>query len=158
MAPFVEAEWGTEAYEVMARLKALADPHNLLNPGVIINPDPEAHMANLKRMPVVESEVDKCIECGFCEPKCPSRNLTLTPRQRIVVRREMQRLKDSSSHAEYDALNHDFPYMVLDTCAVDGLCATACPVGIDTGKLTKRFRQLRHSAIAIVLRRRLPAI
>ncbi len=148
MAPFVEAEWGTEAYEVMARLKALADPHNLLNPGVIINPDPEAHMANLKRMPVVESEVDKCIECGFCEPKCPSRNLTLTPRQRIVVRREMQRLKDSSSHAEYDALNHDFPYMVLDTCAVDGLCATACPVGIDTGKLTKRFRQLRHSAIA----------
>jgi D-lactate dehydrogenase len=27
---------------------------------------------------------------------------------------------------------------------VDGLCATACPVGIDTGQLTKRFRRLRH--------------
>ncbi len=149
MAPFVETEWGPEGYAVMQRLKALADPDNLLNPGVIINPDPAAHMADLKRMPIVESEVDKCIECGYCEPKCPSRDLTLTPRQRIVVRREMQRLKDSGADlAGYDALNRDFPYMALDTCAVDGLCATACPVSIDTGKLTKRFRQLRHTSLA----------
>ncbi len=148
MAPFVETEWGPEAYAVMQRLKELADPDNLLNPGVIINPDPQAHMADLKKMPVVEAEVDKCIECGYCEPKCPSRDLTLTPRQRIVVRREMQRLRDSGTHEAYDALNHDFPYMALDTCAVDGLCATACPVYIDTGKLTKRFRQLRHTDTA----------
>jgi D-lactate dehydrogenase len=149
MAPFVETEWGKDAYAVMQQLKALADPDNLLNPGVILNPDPEAHMANLKRMPVVEAEVDKCIECGYCEPKCPSRDLTLTPRQRIVVRREMQRLKDNHAGQDgYDALDRDFPYMALDTCAVDGLCATACPVSIDTGKLTKRFRQLRHSSVA----------
>lgn len=149
MAPFVETEWGPEAYDLMRRLKALADPHNLLNPGVILNPDPLAHLADLKKMPVVEEEVDKCIECGYCEPKCPSRDLTLTPRQRIVVRREMQRLKDDgANHFAYDALNRDFPYMALDTCAVDGLCATACPVNIDTGKLTKRFRQLRHTQAA----------
>jgi D-lactate dehydrogenase len=150
MAPFVQTEWGKEGFAVMQRLKELADPENLLNPGVIINPDPAAHMADLKRMPVVEEEVDKCIECGYCEPKCPSRDLTLTPRQRIVVRREMQRLKDSGAagNGGYDALNHDFPYMALDTCAVDGLCATACPVSIDTGKLTKRFRQMRHTALA----------
>jgi D-lactate dehydrogenase len=93
--------------------------------------------------------VDKCIECGYCEPVCPSRDLTLTPRQRIVVRREMQRLKDAKASPEaYDALNRDFPYMALDTCAADGLCATACPVGIDTGLLTKRFRQLRHTEVA----------
>jgi D-lactate dehydrogenase len=148
MAPFVETEWGVEAYGIMQTLKAMADPDNLLNPGVIINPDPAAHMSDLKRMPVVEEEVDKCIECGYCEPKCPSRDLTLTPRQRIVVRRELQRLKEAGTHAGYDALNRDFPYMVLDTCAVDGLCATACPVNIDTGALTKRFRQLRHTALA----------
>jgi D-lactate dehydrogenase len=149
MAPFVETEWGPEAYAVMRQLKALADPHNLLNPGVILNTDPQAHLADLKKMPMVEEEIDKCIECGYCEPKCPSRDLTLTPRQRIVVRREMQRLKDDgANHAAYDALNRDFPYMALDTCAVDGLCATACPVNIDTGKLTKRFRQMRHTRIA----------
>ena len=149
MAPFVETEWGAEAYAVMCELKALADPRNLLNPGVIINPDPRAHLANLKKMPVVESEVDKCIECGFCEPKCPSRDLTLTPRQRIVVRREMERLKKAgNAPGTYDALRRDFQYMAVDTCAVDGLCATDCPVGINTGNLTKRFRHLRHTPTA----------
>jgi D-lactate dehydrogenase len=149
MAPFVETEWGSEGYRIMRELKSVTDPHNLLNPGVIVNPDPEAHISNLKKMPVVESEVDKCIECGYCEPNCPSRDLTLTPRQRIVVRREMQRLRDSHApNAEYAALDQDFPYMALDTCAVDGLCATNCPVSIDTGKLTKKFRALRHTAPA----------
>jgi len=149
MAPFVETEWGSEAYAMMRQLKALADPEGLLNPGVILNPNPEAHLADLKRMPVVEAEIDKCIECGYCEPKCPSRDITLTPRQRIVVRREMQRLKDSGANsAAQEALGADFPYMALDTCAVDGLCATACPVNIDTGTLTKRFRRLRHTAFA----------
>ena len=92
MAPFVEAEWGPEAKAIMTRLKALVDPPGLLNPGVILNADPHAHLAHLKAMPAVEEEVDKCIECGYCEPKCPSRELTLTPRQRIVVRREVARL------------------------------------------------------------------
>ncbi len=158
MAPFVQTEWGPEAYRIMREIKSVVDPLNLLNPGVLINPDPEAHLRNLKQLPRIEPEVDKCIECGFCEHNCPSRDLTLTPRQRIVVRREMERLKDqipklpASTRAEkvfeLEMLDRDFPYMALDTCAVDGLCATDCPVSIDTGKLTKRFRALRHSALA----------
>jgi D-lactate dehydrogenase len=151
MAPFVETEWGPEAYRIMCELKAVVDPRNLLNPGVIVNPDPLAHVSDLKTMPLVEPEVDKCIECGFCEHSCPSRDLTLTPRQRIVVRRELERLKETGTAAEYAALDRDFPYMALDTCAVDGLCATDCPVSIDTGKLTKRFRALRHSRFAAKL-------
>jgi len=147
MAPFVEAEWGPEAYAIMQRIKALADPHGLLNPGVIINSDPKAHLDALKPLPSVEQEVDRCIECGFCEPKCPSRELTTTPRQRIVLRREMARLEDSGERDGLLAdLLRDFPYMVLDTCAADGLCATACPVSIDTGQLTKRLRKQRHTA------------
>jgi len=147
MAPFVQTEWGREGYEIMRRLKELADPENLLNPGVIINPDHNAHLANLKPLPSVEPEIDKCIECGFCEPKCPSRELTLTPRQRIVVRREMARLRESGNGLElYRNLDAEFPYMGLDTCATDGLCATACPVTIDTGQLVKRFRNIRASA------------
>jgi len=146
MAPFVETEWGGDAYEIMCRLKELADPHNLLNPGVIINPDREAHLANLKRFPSVEPEIDKCIECGYCEPKCPSRELTLTPRQRIVVRREMVRQREAGdAEGLAAALDRDFPYMALDTCATDGMCAMACPVNIDTGQLVKRFRNLRAS-------------
>lgn len=145
MAPFVEAEWGDEAVAVMRRLKALADPDGLLNPGVILNPDPRAHLRHLKPLPTVEPEVDRCIECGFCEPHCPSRDLTLTPRQRIVVRREIVRLESQPGGTPLAAaLAADFPYMALDTCAVDGLCAAACPVDIDTGQLTKRFRAALH--------------
>ena len=145
MAPFVEAEWGPEAKAVMEQLKDLVDPRRLLNPGVILNADPMCHLADLKPMPGVEEEVDKCIECGYCEPKCPSRELSLTPRQRIVVRREMARLE--ANHVDpalLSSLREAFPYMALDTCAVDGLCATACPVSIDTGQLTKRFRRASH--------------
>ncbi len=155
MAPFVETEWGSEAYALMLQLKATVDPHNLLNPGVIVNPNPLAHVTDLKQLPTVEPEVDKCIECGFCEQSCPSRDLTLTPRQRIVVRREMQRLKtappspaDPINAAMFHSLDNDFPYSVLDTCAVDGLCATNCPVSINTGDLTKRFRAIRHTGLA----------
>ncbi len=162
MAPFVEAEWGPEALSIMKRLKALVDPQGLLNPGVILNPDPLAHLAHLKAMPPVEEEVDKCIECGFCEPKCPSRELTLSPRQRIVVRREITRLALTGEDPELRrSLEEAFAYMGVDTCAADGLCATACPVSIDTGALIKRLRRTAHSpraqAVALKVARHLGA-
>jgi D-lactate dehydrogenase len=143
MAPFVETEWGGEALAIMRRLKKLADPRGLLNPGVILPDSPSAHIEDLKPMHSVEPLIDKCIECGACEPRCPSRELTLTPRQRIVVRREMARLAvDPRGPVTLDELEDDFQYHVLDTCAVDGLCSTACPVGIDTGVFVKHMRSL----------------
>jgi D-lactate dehydrogenase len=147
MAPFVEAEWGSEALSIMRELKQLADPRGLLNPGVILPAGPRAHLENLKPMATVEEEVDACIECGFCEPRCPSRELTTTPRQRIVLRRERARLIQGGveAAASVSDIDAEWPWLALDTCAVDGLCATACPVGIDTGRLTKRLRRDRHS-------------
>jgi D-lactate dehydrogenase len=146
MAPFVETEWGGEIYRVMKTVKELIDPENLLNPGVIINADKNAHIKNLKELPQVEEEVDRCIECGFCEHKCPSRDITLTPRKRIVVRRELLNLKNKGNKVQHDELLHQYQYQGLDTCAVDGLCATACPVDINTGDLVKRLRRENHSS------------
>ena len=147
MAPFVETEWGAEAYAIMRDLKSLFDPDHMLNPGVLINDDPHAHVTHLKSIPLVSPEVDKCIECGFCEPKCPSRSLTLTPRQRIVVQRELAQMRLAGSDitpavgaAEADSITKDFIYAGIDTCALDGLCATACPVNINTADLTRRLR------------------
>jgi D-lactate dehydrogenase len=148
MAPFIETEWGGEAYQIMKQLKAVIDPQNLLNPGVIINENKKAHIANLKPLPSVEQEVDKCIECGYCEHKCPSRNITTTPRQRIVVRRELAMLMARGNKKDFDQLVAEYQYDGLDTCAVDGLCATACPVDINTGDLVKRLRRESHSKFA----------
>jgi len=142
MAPYVEMEWGTEAYRLMQAIKDLFDPRNLLNPGVILNADPQVHVKNLKPLPATNEIVDKCIECGFCEVVCPSKNLTLTPRQRIAVQREISRLKRnrSGSDALKDMLR-DYLYQGNQTCAADGLCEVACPVDINTGELTKALRQ-----------------
>jgi len=148
MAPFVETEWGEAIYRVMKSVKQAVDPENLLNPGVIINADKHAHIKNLKELPQVEEEVDRCIECGFCEHKCPSRDITLTPRKRIVVRRELLKLKNQGNKAQHAQLLHQYQYEGLDTCAVDGLCATACPVDINTGDLVKRLRRENHSETA----------
>lgn len=148
MAPFVETEWGPGIYEVMKALKSAIDPENLLNPGVLINADKEAHIRNLKELPRVEEEVDKCMECGFCEYKCPSRNLTLTPRRRIVVRRALVKLRHQNRKQDYQQLLKEYQYDGLDTCAVDGLCAVACPVDINTGMLVKRLRRENHSPFA----------
>ena len=148
MAPFVEAEWGGEAYVIMKKLKAAADPDDLLNPGVIINSDDQAHIRHLKNLPPVEEEVDKCIECGFCEHHCPSKDITLTPRQRIQVRRHLKNMESRGDKEEYEQLLQEYQYGGLDTCATDGLCEQDCPVEINTGELVKRLRREQHSPFA----------
>ncbi len=141
MAPFVALEWGARAYALMKRVKALLDPAGILNPGVVLNDDPLAHLKHLKPLPRAHEIVDRCIECGFCEPKCPSRDLSTSPRQRIVVQREVARLRRSGEDPErLRRLEADFRWLGEETCATDGLCATACPVSIDTGAFMKTLR------------------
>lgn len=142
MAPFVQREWGERAYGVMLRIKGLLDPAGILNPGVVLNDDPKIHLKNFKPFPAVHDAVDKCIECGFCEPRCPSRFLTLSPRQRIVALREESRLRAAgvAAAAELQALRADFDYEGLTTCAGDSMCQASCPVKIDTGAFMKVIR------------------
>ncbi|TCD20681.1 FAD-binding oxidoreductase [Pseudomonas sp. IC_126] len=138
MAPFVELEWGSEAYALMWKIKRLLDPTGVLNPDVVLSEDPQIHLKKLKPMPAADEIVDKCIECGFCEPVCPSNGLTLTPRQRIVIWRDIQAKKRAGvDTTEIERLYH---YHGVETCAATGLCAQRCPVGINTGDLVRKLR------------------
>lgn len=156
MAPFVELEWGKDAYQLMKALKKLFDKNNILNPGVIINDDKKAHIKHLKEMPIANDIIDKCIECGFCESVCPSQGLTFTPRQRIAVWRRIVQLKQLISQhegsaetsdklyrlkQEYQDLSNDYQYLAVDSCAATGLCGMDCPVGINTGDFIKALRK-----------------
>lgn len=146
MAPFVAREWGPELYAVMREIKQLFDPDGLLNPGTIINDDPEGHVRHFKAMPVADPVVDTCIECGFCERNCMSHEFTLSARQRIVAYREMARLRRTGEDpARLRELSRAYSYLGDETCAADGLCATSCPVDIDTGKLIKHLRHAHLS-------------
>lgn len=141
MAPFVELEWGKEAYVLMKEIKNIFDPSGILNPGVIMNDDKEIHLKNLKPLPAANEIIDKCTECGFCEPACVSADMTLSPRQRITVHREIKTLIASGEEPHIAAsLVKSFSYAANETCATDGLCALSCPVKIDTGKLIKSLR------------------
>ena len=141
MAPFVEMEWGQEAYAIMKEIKRIFDPLDILNPGVILNTSKDIHLRNLKPLPAANEIIDKCTECGFCEPSCVSADLTLTPRQRIVIHREIISLAKTGQQPHIAAsLVKNFSYPGNETCATDGLCALNCPVKIDTGKLIKQLR------------------
>ncbi len=160
VAPFVKMEWGDEAYAVMVEIKRLFDPEGLLNPDVIISRDKQVHLKALKSLPAADPLVDRCIECGFCEPACPSNGLSLTPRQRIVAWRRIQQLRrDGSNPTELARLEADFPWAGLDTCAATGMCATRCPVGINTGDLVKKLRgDAAHPGLATTVEAHLGAV
>ncbi len=151
MAPFLVHQWGQRAVGIMQRIKQLLDPGAILNPGVIFNPDPKAHLQHLKTLPPVDTLIDNCIECGFCEPQCPSRDLTLTPRQRIALMRRLP-LLDAEQQATIDRQQ---AYLVDTTCAATGMCATSCPVNIDTGAWIKQRRSLEHPQAAQTMARHL---
>ncbi len=149
MAPFVEYEWGKQAYTLMQRIKNLFDPKGLLNPGVILNTDPMAHISNLKPCPSTRQIVDKCMECGFCEGYCVAEGLTLSPRQRVAAFREIERLKATGEEPHRAAeMQKLYRYAGEQTCATDSLCNLHCPVKADAGKLIKELRHESHSPAA----------
>jgi D-lactate dehydrogenase len=151
MAPFVKREWGDRIYGAMQEIKTIFDPDHMLNPGVIINDDPNAHAKNIKPMPPAHDLVDTCTECGFCERNCMSHGFTLSARQRIVIYREMIHLAASGeSPGRLEQLREQYKWYGDRTCAADGLCALTCPVEIDTGKLIK---VLRHDQVTPTARR-----
>ena len=156
MAPFVRHEWGEKATDMMWRIKKLADPHGVLAPNVILTRDDGINLKSFKSAPPIEDNATHCIECGFCEAVCPSRNVTTTPRQRIVLRREMARQPEGSPLLA--RLQDDYEYDGIETCAVDGSCAIPCPVQINTGALEKSFRRAestpRREKAALMIARR----
>lgn len=146
MAPFVEMEWGKQAYGLMKEVKKLFDPKGILNPGVILNEDKEIHIKNFKPCPEIRETVNKCMECGFCEGGCVSEGFTLSPRQRVAAFREMHRLSSTGEEPHRAAeMWKLYKYAGMDTCATDSLCFTRCPVGADAGKLIKELRHELHS-------------
>jgi len=161
MAPFVEYEWGKEAFAAMRELKEIFDPRYLLNPGVIFNDDPECFIKHFKPLPKLKMRAldmtstspsvnnaiegvlnaNKCIECGFCEVNCLTCGFTLSSRQRIVIQREISHLRETGDDPERLAtLVKQYHYQGDQTCAGDGLCSTSCPMKINVADLTHLVR------------------
>ncbi|MCB7450615.1 FAD-binding oxidoreductase [Veillonella parvula] len=142
VAPFIEMEWGRKAYEINRRIKAIFDPERILNPDVIITDDPDVYKKNLKAQCVIDDAFTICMECGFCEKHCPSRNLTLTPRQRIALLRETKRLENEGNFTLAAELKKGYEYFGVDTCAACSMCKGLCPLSIDTAQIALSMRRI----------------
>ncbi len=146
IAPFVEREWGSEIYQIMWQIKELFDPDGILNPDVLMTNNGNLHLEGIKPLPVTDELINACMECGFCEPACPSNGLSLTPRQRISLYRNIEALqKEGADRALIDELLEGFNYAVIETCAETGMCSLRCPVGINTGQFVHQLRPLNRS-------------
>ena len=142
VAPFVEMEWGKKAYEINRRIKAIFDPTRILNPDVIITDDPDVYKKNLKAQCAIDDAFTICMECGFCEKHCPSRNLTLTPRQRIALLRETKRLENEGNFTLASELRKGYEYYGVETCAACSMCKGLCPLSIDTAQIALSMRRI----------------
>ena len=142
VAPFIEMEWGKKAYEINRRIKAIFDPERILNPDVIITDDPDVYKKNLKAQCAIDDAFTICMECGFCEKHCPSRNLTLTPRQRIALLRETKRLENEGNFTLASELRKGYEYFGVDTCAACSMCKGLCPLSIDTAQIALSMRRI----------------
>ncbi|STP12729.1 D-lactate dehydrogenase [Helicobacter mustelae] len=147
VAPFVELEWGKEAYEIHKKIKEIFDPKGLLNPDVIISQNKNVHLQHFKASQSFLDLVDHCMDCGFCEKSCPSRFLTLTPRQRIASSKEIQRLSHSQDPQDIlraKEMEQEYQYFGVETCATCSMCKIACPLEIDTANIALELSKKSH--------------
>ena len=130
IAPYVEREWGTKLSALVWRLKRLADPENILSPGV---PDGGSgdtsrtcdcahHRGN--RRPLHQ--------CGFASP---SVRVALDD-YAASADRPAPRWRDAEASKVSEKILADYDYDAIQTCAAMGR-AIACPVDINTGALMK---------------------
>lgn len=145
IAPFVELEWGKKAYKINKRIKEIFDEKRLINPDVIISDDKDIYKKNIKEITELDQEfLEGCMDCGFCEKNCPSNKLSLSPRQRIALQRELKRLqnlKDEDSKKKLKELKRGLKYFSNETCAACSMCEELCPIGIDTARLALEERK-----------------
>jgi D-lactate dehydrogenase len=72
MAPFIETEWGAQAYAIMSDLKSLFDPDGMLSPGVMINNNAKAHATHLKSIPIVSPKWINASNADFASRNVPA--------------------------------------------------------------------------------------
>ena len=85
--------------------------------------------------PPAREIIDKCVHCGFCLPVCPTYVLWHeemdSPRGRIYL---MRMAADGAAEMNEKWVGH------LDACLGCMACMTACPSGVDYGKLIEATR------------------
>ena len=146
IAPFVELEWGAQAYALMREIKrdlrlrrnSQSRRRDQRRPtGARVEPQAAAGGGPagrpLHRMRVLRAQVPVARADAFAPAA-----------HRRVAGDRARGAGGRRHHRDEEA----YAYAGLATCAACGLCATACPVGIETGLLIKALRGRGASPLA----------
>jgi anaerobic glycerol-3-phosphate dehydrogenase C subunit len=171
-AAFIRKQYGGEYYELLCKIKKIFDPEGLLNPGKILNDDPDIMVKNLRRLNKVlpertksdllfdkdelELEIEQCYGCGLCLSR--ESDLRMCP----VFRAMGEEL--ASSRAKANILQFwatgqldDKQFAsaqfrkFLDLCVNCKACSLQCPSGVDISKLmaAARARYVRRKGLRL---------
>jgi len=155
-AAYIKRQYGDKYYGLLCKIKNIFDPAGLMNPGKIINSDPDVMVKNIKAQVKIlperlktdllfekdelELDLQQCYGCGLCLSR--QTDLRMCP----VFRAMGEEL--ASSRAKYNILQfwatgqlteQDFKSPVfhkfLDLCVNCKACLKECPSGLDVSKL-----------------------
>jgi len=169
-AAFIRKQYGDEYYELLCRIKNIFDPDGLMNPGKIINSDPDVMVKNLRRAhklllermktdlffeeDELALEIEQCYGCGLCLSR--ESDLRMCP----VFRAMGEELGSSRAKAnllgfwatgqleDKDFESPEFRQF-LDLCVNCKACLLQCPSGVDISKLmmTARARYVKQRGL-----------
>jgi hypothetical protein len=159
---FIPALMGQEIYQLFKEIKHVFDPHNLLNPGKVVNTPPmdEAFRPRVSQTnsptffhygdlsgPLALAE--KCSGSGDCKKSavsggtmCPSFMASQDEKDSTRARANMLRQLITSEGDQ--AYNNPELLEVLDLCLSCKGCQTECPSGVDMSKLKAETLQQHY--------------
>ncbi len=160
-AGFVRRQYGDAFYEVLRKVKTIFDPSGLMNPGKILNDDPDIMVKNLRRArPILPEktrsemhfadhelalEFEQCYGCGLCLTRDPA--LRMCPVYRALGEElGSSRAKANLLHywatGQMDEKDFESPEFrtFLDLCVNCKMCERQCPSGVRVSTLMAAAR------------------
>ncbi len=151
---FLEKMYGTEILCAFSEVKRLFDPKGMLNPGVILDPEPMDHQLRVgpgrRRLPIktnlsfadqggLAKAVELCNGSGFCRKRtggtmCPSYMVTLDEQDTTRARANMLRSVIEGTLPP-EELSGQRMKEVMDLCVGCKACKTECPSRVDVASM-----------------------
>ena len=151
--------YSPQAVELFAQVKALFDPENLMNPGVLTGPaDPDGVTENVRRTQAhalkanpegfafsedagsLTDAFHRCTGVGKCRADnsgaggfmCPS--FQASQREQDATRARARILQEATNGGLIHGLSDPEIWQVLDLCLACKACSADCPAGVDMAK------------------------
>ena len=164
--------FGDELYGAMQKTKALFDPHDRFNPGVMVDPAPITADLRDPALPTpvplhtrlafdggMHAAADRCQRIGACRKTgagvmCPSYMAT-REEEHATRGRANALVKALSQPDPRAALGDERLHEILDLCLECKACKSECPLSVDMASLKSEFLSHYQDIHGVPLRSRL---